>query len=225
MKRTTLTILLSVITACAFGQDTPTDISKSDLPAKAVCLICSGNGEGHGEEKPAGGLLYKGKAYYFCNSKEIAEFKKDPEGFVPPVLPRPAPKLSAKTLDGKTITLEDYKGKVVLVDFWATWCKPCIEAMPEIDKLHKELGSKGFVVLGVSIDEDTKKVGPFAEKRKFSYPLVVDNKETPSWAEFKVKGIPAMFLIDKKGQIVAQWKAKVDHKELKAAVEKALADE
>jgi peroxiredoxin len=203
-------------------QDTPTDIAKSELPKSASCVVCTQNGETHGEEKPAGGVMYKGKAYYFCNTREVAEFKKDPEAWMPPLLPRPAPALNVTSLDGKTLSLANYKDKVVLVDFWATWCKPCIDGMPEVDKLHKELSAKGLVVLGVSIDQDTKKVGPFAAKKRLSYDLVLDSKAKPTWQAFNVKAIPALFLIDKQGQIVAQWKGKVDHKELRSAVETAL---
>lgn len=203
-------------------QDTPVEIPKQELPKTAVCLVCSGNGEEHGEEKPAGGVRYKGKEYYFCNSAEILAFKKDPEAYLPPVLPRPAPKLSATTLDGKTISLEDYKGKVVLLDFWATWCEPCVKAMPHLDKLQKQYGEKSFTVLGVSIDEDTKKVGPFAEKKKLSYPLVLDSAEAPTWHAYRVTAIPALFLIDRNGQIIAQWRGSPKDEEIAAAVKAAV---
>ena len=80
----------------ALAQDTPEDIAKKDLPKKATCVVCASNGEGHGEEKPAAGVRYKGKSYFFCNAREAVTFKQDPEAFMPPVLPRPRTTLPAE---------------------------------------------------------------------------------------------------------------------------------
>ncbi len=214
-----MTILIAL---ALLAQDKPVDISKAELPKMAHCVVCVGHGETE-EEKPAAGVRYKDKNYFFCNAKEVAEFKKDPESFIPPILPRPAPKLTATTLDGAPVTFADYKGKVVLVDFWATWCAPCIKAMPALEKLYAARKDKDFVSLGVSIDEDPKKVAPFLKKQKLTYPILLDDQKTPTWAGFSVKAIPAIFLIDRQGQIVAQWKGEPKMKEIEAAVDKALA--
>ena len=85
-----LTTLL--LTVALIAQDKPTDIPKAQLPKAAECVVCSAGGAGHEEEKPAAGVMYKGKPYYFCNAKEIAGFKKDPESFIPLPLPRPMAK-------------------------------------------------------------------------------------------------------------------------------------
>ncbi len=156
----TLTLITATI-ALVGAQNTPQDIPKKELPKAAVCVVCSTGGEGHGEEKAAAGVRYKGKAYYFCNAKEVAEFRKDPDAFVPAVLPRAASSLKATTLGGQSVSLEDYKGKVVLLDFWATWCAPCVKEMPALDKLYKKHAARGLTVLGVSIDEDPKKAVAF----------------------------------------------------------------
>src|SRR2546422_5093654 len=84
-------------------QDKPQEIAKKDLPKQAVCDVCASKGIHMGLEKPAAGIMYKGRAYFLCNSKEVAEFMKDPEAFVPPVLPRPAPTVSFKNLSGESI--------------------------------------------------------------------------------------------------------------------------
>src|SRR5256885_5491011 len=100
MTITTLMGLLALVTGGARGyQGTPVEIATKDLPKAAVCLVCEANGEGHKEEKPAAGVRYKGKSFFFCNVKELAEFKKDPESFMPPVLPRPASDLKVAALD------------------------------------------------------------------------------------------------------------------------------
>lgn len=215
--------LLAGVAGGVRAQDAPQDIPKNELPKKAVCTACELQSNAHGEERPAAGVRYKGKAYYFCNSKEVAAFKQDPEGYMPPVLPRPAPKFALKTLDEQESTLNDYKDKILLVDFWATWCKPCIETMPEMQKLHEKYATKGLVVLGVSIDEKgAKVVKPFVQKRKFTYPILLDGGDKPAWREFGVKGVPALFLVSRDGQIVRQWTGKPKKGEVETAVQSAL---
>jgi thiol-disulfide isomerase/thioredoxin len=175
-----------------------------------------------GREKPAAGMLYKGRAYYLCNTKEIAEFKKDPEAFVPPILPRPAPAIELKTLSGETTALSAMKGKVVLLDFWATWCKPCIETMPALQKLHEKYGDKGLTVVGASIDEKgAAVVEPFLKNRKFTYSMMLDGGAKPAWQSLGIRSIPALFLI-KDGQIVQQWVGKPKESEVESAVSELL---
>jgi peroxiredoxin/YHS domain-containing protein len=203
--------------AACIAQDSPVDIAKGELPKSAPCAVCAALGNAHGEEKPAAGVRYKGKSFYFCNAKEVAEFKKDPDGYLPPVLPRPGPAFALKNLAGESVDLANLKGKVVLVDFWATWCAPCVATMPEMQKLHERYAAKGLTVLGVSIDEDgEKKVRPFIDKRKFSYSILLDDRGT--WKTFGVKAIPALFLIDQEGRIVKQWIGKPDKKTVESAV-------
>lgn len=215
---TLITSLAAVVIALGWPQDNPTEIAKSELPKNAVVTFCGTDGATE-VERPNFGFRYKGKAYYFCDKAAVEAFKKDPEGFLPLPVPRPAPKFTVKTLTGEEVTLESYKGKVVLVDFWATWCKPCIETMPEVQKLHEKYGRKGLAVAGISIDQDgEKKVKPFIEKRKFAYPILLDGGKSPAWQAFRVKGVPALFLIDRQGRIVKEWRGKPDKKEVDEAV-------
>lgn len=205
------------------AQETPQDIPKKELPKKAVCVVCDSQSNAHGEEKAAAGVRYKGKSYYFCNASEVATFKKDPEGYMPPVLPRPAPQFSLKTLDDKTVATADYRDKILLVDYWATWCKPCIETMPELQKLSLKYADKDVSILGVALDEEgAKVVKPFVTKRKFTYPMALDGGKEPVWKEFKVRGIPALFLIDKEGKIVKQWTGKPKKGEVEEAIKTLL---
>lgn len=210
MITTALTMLL--ITA----QDTPVDIPKGELIKSAPCVICSANGEGHGEEKPAAGVKYKGKAYYFCNAKEVATFKADPESFMPPVLPRAMPKFDLTDTTGKAWNAASMKDKVVLVDYWATWCGPCKEMKPIIEKTHADFAPRNYEVLSVSIDEKKDTLTGFLKKNPFKNPVLFDTNQT--WAEWKVRVIPAFFVV-KNGQIVDQWVGKKSEKEVREIIE------
>ena len=111
--------------------------------------------------------------------------------------------------------------KLVVVEFYATWCKPCIKMMPKLQKLYEAYADTGLVVLGVSIDDDKariKKIKRFVKKVDVSYPIFSDAKEEPAWHMFNVKVLPAAFLIDPNGQIVAQWTGKIDHKQVEEEV-------
>ncbi|MDZ4723272.1 MAG: redoxin family protein [candidate division Zixibacteria bacterium] len=188
-------------------------------PEKAVCAVCSARGTMHGEEKVAGVSEYEGKSYYFCNLTCKEEFDADPLSFLPPVLPREAMPIVLPRLDGTVDSLAAYHGKVVLIDFWAPWCKPCVEMADDIVKLHKKYSESGFTVLGIAIDEEKpEKVKKYVDKKKIPYPLFLDNGADPVWKQMHISGIPALFLIDENGMIVKQWNAKTDYKELEAAV-------
>jgi len=95
------------------------------------------------------------------------EFDADPAAYLPPALPRPAPSFALKNLKGEPVVLENYRGQAVLLDFWATWCKPCVKSMPALQKLHEQFAAKGFSVAGISTDENGRKaVEPFIKKHK-----------------------------------------------------------
>ncbi|HEX4423782.1 MAG TPA: TlpA disulfide reductase family protein [Terriglobales bacterium] len=105
-------------------------------------------------------------------------------------------------LQGKSWTLKDLRGKVVLVNFWATWCPPCRKEMPDLDALYQKFQGQGLVVLAIS-DEDAGKVKPFVEERKISYPILLDPGRKVNGL-FSVEGIPKSFVYDRKGKLVAQ---------------------
>jgi peroxiredoxin len=105
-------------------------------------------------------------------------------------------------LEGKTWSLKQLTGKVVIVNFWATWCPPCRKEMPDLEKLYKEFESKGLVVLAIS-DEDVAKVGPFIQQAKYSYPMLLDPGRKVN-DQFQVEGIPKSFVYDRDGKLVAQ---------------------
>jgi peroxiredoxin len=105
-------------------------------------------------------------------------------------------------LQGTAWHLKDLRGKVVLVNFWATWCPPCRKEMPDLDRLFNKFKDQGFVVLAIS-DEDAAKVSPFIAERKIAYPILLDRGRKVTEL-FKVEGIPKSFVYDRAGKLVAQ---------------------
>lgn len=105
-------------------------------------------------------------------------------------------------LQGKAWHLQDLRGKVVLVNFWATWCPPCRKEMPDLDALYNKFKDRGFVVLAIS-DEEAAKVTPYIAEHKVSYPVMLDPGRKVNDA-FIVEGIPKSFVYDRSGKLVAQ---------------------
>lgn len=193
----------------------------ADAAKEAICPVCQVE-EGESEpETVKATSVYEGKTYGFCSDKCKKRFDEYPVAYVPPVLPRPVPAFSVQSLDGKDVPFKALaSGKPVLLDFWATWCQPCVSAMPELQKLHQKHAAKGFAVVGISIDEEKDKARKFVEKRKIAYPVYLDATKTPAWSVFHVRTVPAAFLVDGEGRIVRQWLGKVDLKEVEREVAK-----
>jgi thiol-disulfide isomerase/thioredoxin len=125
----------------------------------------------------------------------------DPE---PELIPwkgaNPAPAISLKTLDGRPFHLEQLRGKVVLVNFWATWCAPCIAEMPSMQALRDRLGSTKFDVLAVNYQEGTPRINDFLKKRPLTLTIVrdADGAVRTAWG---VKVFPTSYVVDPEGRI------------------------
>jgi peroxiredoxin len=115
---------------------------------------------------------------------------------------REHPEFTLEDLSGKTWTFAELRGKVVLVNFWATWCPPCRKEMPDLEALYGRFESKGLVVLGIS-DEEAAKVEPFIRERNVSFPVLLDPGRKVN-EMFVVEGIPKSFVYDREGKLVAQ---------------------
>jgi peroxiredoxin len=115
-----------------------------------------------------------------------------------------APDFSLKTSSGETITLSKLKGKVVVVNFWATWCGPCRAEIPGFIKVYEKYKSKGLEIVGVSLDQGGwNDVKPFVKKLTITYPVVLGNDRVA--AEYgNIDAIPTTFIVDKEGNIIAR---------------------
>ena len=116
---------------------------------------------------------------------------------------KPAPEFALKDADGKTVHLADYKGKVVLLDFWATWCAPCKIEIPWFMEFEQQLKDRGFAVVGVSMDEDGwGVVKPYLQEMKINYRILMGNEQVGN-IYGGVDSLPTTFLIDRQGKIAS----------------------
>jgi cytochrome c biogenesis protein CcmG, thiol:disulfide interchange protein DsbE len=111
-----------------------------------------------------------------------------------------APELSGASLDGQAISLATLRGKVVLIDFWASWCAPCKEEMPFIERLYRRLRSQGLIVVGVSVDAERENARDFIAQLKVSFPIVHDAKHAIA-DRFKPPRMPTSYVLDREGKI------------------------
>ncbi len=142
---------------------------------------------------------------------------------LPDLRGKAAPGFTLKTVDGKTVSLADYKGKAVLVNFWATWCGPCKLEMPWLIDLQKKYAAQGFTVLGVSEDDDSAKtVGDFAAKMGVNYPILMSS-EAISKAYGGIDYLPVSYYIGRDGKVVAEVGGLISQTEIDANIQKILA--
>jgi thiol-disulfide isomerase/thioredoxin len=115
------------------------------------------------------------------------------------------PQFSFSSLEGKTVAMKDLGNKVVIVDFWATWCGPCREEIPHLNELYSELKGKGLEIVGISMDTDgTDGVKDFAREFRIQYPIVMgDEKVAESFGG--IIGLPTTFIIDRNGRIAKKY--------------------
>jgi len=151
--------------------------------------------------------------------------KRIPEAIIPAILtivllisgcatdsepPSPSPPVADKellaadfqlqNLDGQTVSLSDFRGKPVLLNFWASWCGPCVYEMPFIQQVHEEWAERGLVVLAVNQGESLSRVNKFLEDRNLSIPVLLDTNNAVG-QKYRVVGIPTTYLIDEDGVI------------------------
>ena len=114
-------------------------------------------------------------------------------------------------MDGKPHALRDYRGKVVFVNFWATWCPPCVDEMPSLERLHRTLGPEGLAVVAVSADEDEAALRAFVKQHALTLPVLHDPGGRTAARRYRTTGYPETFVLDRDGVLVqhtvgpAEW--------------------
>jgi len=169
-----------------------------------------------------GGVTYE-VAYIDSAGTQIALKISNKNAQARPILVKgySAPGFTATDTNGKRVSLSDYRGKVTLLDFWATWCGPCILEMPNVKRAYDAFHGKGFDILGVSLDRDTTSAPKYARENGMSWKHISDGKwwKADIAVLYKIQAIPASFLLDKEGRIIAR---DLRGDDLFRAVEKAL---
>lgn len=117
----------------------------------------------------------------------------------------PFPDFNEQDLEGKPLAISNYKGKVVLVDFWATWCPPCVLELPKIQEAYNKYHDQGFEVVGISLDEDKARLEQFVKEKKMPWPEFFDGKkwENRLAVKYGVEQTPTGYLLDREGRIIA----------------------
>ena len=114
---------------------------------------------------------------------------------------QPTPNFKVTSTAGQTISQENYRGHVLIVDFFATWCHPCRQTIPHLLEMNRKYGKQGLQILGLSVDEDGERVvKTFADEFRINYPVALAGDAAT--ADFGVRSVPVMYLIDKKGKVV-----------------------
>jgi peroxiredoxin len=126
-----------------------------------------------------------------------------------PRIGQTAPNFKVTTTSGQQVSLDNYRGRVLIVDFFATWCQPCRASIPHLVEMNRKYGTQGLYVLGMSADEDGERVvKAFAVKNSITYPIALPGEQT--LVDFGVRSVPVMFVIDKKGRIAEVFRGFTD---------------
>lgn len=142
---------------------------------------------------------------------------------VPSKVNYPAPDLSLTDLDGKPVSLVDYRGQVVLVNLWATWCPPCREEMPTLVDFYNKYRSLGFVLIAIDQGETAELVKPFVTEFALPFPVWLD-MESLAGREFNTMNLPSSYVIDRDGQVRLMWIGGISRKNLEAYVPKIITE-
>ncbi len=159
-----------------------------------------------------------------ANNQSVQQDVAADEG-LPDLRGKRAPDFSLKSIDGKKISLSDYRGKAVLINFWATWCAPCKIEMPWLVALRNQYAGEGFEILGVSEDDaDTprSKLAKFGQEQGLNYPLLLGD-DAVSRKYGGVEFLPTSYFVGRDGKIVAETAGLVSKDEVEVSIKKALA--
>jgi peroxiredoxin len=159
-----------------------------------------------------------------ANNQSVQQDVAADEG-LPDLRGKRAPEFSLRTVDGKKVSLADYKGKAVLINFWATWCAPCKIEMPWLVSLRTQYAPQGFEILGVNEDDagtPRAKLAKFGQEQGLNYPLLLGD-DAMSRKYGGVEFLPTSYFVGRDGKIIAETAGLVSKSEVEASIKKALA--
>jgi peroxiredoxin len=131
----------------------------------------------------------------------LLSFNQSDENVSQPQVGQAAPNFSLTNTDEKKMSLQELRGKVVVVNFWGTWCDPCREEMPRIQLMYEKYKDNGVVVVGVNIGESRVTAKGFADRLGLTFPIVLDHDRSVTLNQYKIGPIPTSFFIDKQGVV------------------------
>lgn len=172
----------------------------TDLPRKTLPLLLLG----------LGSVLLMASAYFIL--KDVSS--RSDFSAVPAQVNFPAPELTLTDTQGISHSLADYRGQVVLVNLWATWCEPCKQEMPALQSFYNKHKEQGFVVLGINDGDPTADVLQFVRDYQLTFPIWLDPTYIATEQAFKTLGLPSSFVIDRSGTIRLQWVGGISRKML-----------
>jgi peroxiredoxin len=163
---------------------------------------------------------------------QLVEAAGDPQAALSPLIGKPAPEFALEDLSGKKVSLADYKGKAVLVNFWATWCGPCKIETPWLVDLRNQYAAQGFEILGVSTDDidrddskmfgtEKKEIGDFVQRMHMPYPVLIEGDKL-SKPYGGLDAMPTSFFVDRSGKIVAAQMGITSKDDIESNIQKAL---
>ncbi len=197
-----------------------TDALGAKAKDRVVCAVC-GPREGAGFEPVEATAVYKGKTYSFCSLECKVEFLRNPVEFLNTDEGKPAPQFALKDLTGKSVSLKSLGNDVLLLDFWATFCKPCMKALPELQALHTKYRAQGFSVVGLTVDDRADLVKRAVAAARVTYPTLACTNEV--WNAYRISTLPSLVLVGRDGKIIRRYGGEADKAAMLREIEKALA--
>jgi thiol-disulfide isomerase/thioredoxin len=155
-----------------------------------------------------------------AGSRQVAEFSGPGADPASAFAGRPAIDFTLKDLKGRAHSLKSLRGKIVLLDFWATWCGPCRITMPQVAKIHQQFKSRGVEVMSINVGETAAQAGSYIRKNGYLFTTLLDQKREVA-ARYQVNGIPTLVVIDRAGTVSDYLVGSRDEAALRAALKKA----
>jgi cytochrome c biogenesis protein CcmG, thiol:disulfide interchange protein DsbE len=165
------------------------------------------------------GLVSIGIMFFFLLNNSTASTQDF--SAVPVMVDFPAPELTLEDLSGKSVSLKDHLGSVVLVNLWATWCPPCREEMPTLQTFYEKYQADGFVLIAINQEETSDVVVPFVKEFGLSFPVWLDI-DYQAQREFNTMNLPSSYVIDRSGRVRLMWIGGISKKNLEKYVPKLI---